>query len=143
MENKEVQEALSAVEDVESRARQAHVPWPGITAAGAALGLAFGAVLMDNPALTALGMIASFVLILVVEFGGKRTVRESFKQDAHAGEGTWSWKSFIGFVAVYTAGFTALQVLPHQNLPVAAATGAAVAGALIAAYGLMWNRLRP
>lgn len=140
MEYREAQEALRIIEQIEARASSSPTPWLGITATGIVTGVAFSAALMEKAGLTAIAVLATIILVVVMETTRKRAVRVAMKQEVRTEEETWSWKRFLLFMAAYTVIFGAIQLLPRENLPVAATTGAVTAAVLIAAAGLTWKR---
>lgn len=143
MDPNEVNESLAAVRDIEARAAQVPVPWAMVTAAGLTFGLGVGIMLAGN-VWGLLALIASMVIMLVMEMGSTRTVRTAMKQDVQAEENNWSWKRFLGFVALYTVFYIAMQVYadryPDGNTAVGIVVGIIAAVAVIAGYGLTWRR---
>ena len=139
----EVNESLAAVRDVEARAAQAPIPWGMITAAGIVFGLGVG-IMLAGHVWGLLVLLAAMVIMIVLDMGGKRTVRTAMKQDVHAEENNWSWKRFFGFIALYTVAYIGMQVLadryPDGNTVAGIVVGIIVAVATIAGYGLSWRR---
>ncbi|SDS32725.1 hypothetical protein [Corynebacterium timonense] len=140
---REATESLAAVRDVETRARDIPVPWGLISLVGIFMGLGAGAALAGS----FLGLAAFLLalgLVIYVEQGSRQPVRASMKQDPHADEGRWSWKSALAFLAVYTVVYVGMQVFMHY-FPDGNATAGVVVGVLTAAamtlfYGLTWRR---
>lgn len=139
----EVNESLAAVRDVEARAAQAPIPWGMITAAGIVFGLGVG-IMLAGHVWGLLVLLAAMVIMIVLDMGGKRTVRTAMKQDVQAEENNWSWKRFFGFIALYTVAYIGMQVLaeryPDGNTVAGIVVGTIVAVATIAGYGLTWRR---
>lgn len=139
----EVNESLAAVRDVEARAAQAPIPWGMITAAGIVFGLGVG-IMLAGHVWGLLVLLAAMVIMIVLDMGGKRTVRTAMKQDVQAEENNWSWKRFFGFIALYTVAYIGMQVLadryPDGNTVAGIVVGTIVAVATITGYGLTWRR---
>lgn len=139
----EVNESLAAVRDVEARAAQAPIPWGMITAAGIVFGLGVG-IMLAGHVWGLLVLLAAMVIMIVLDMGGKRTVRTAMKQDVQAEENNWSWKRFFGFISLYTVAYIGMQVLadryPDGNTVAGIVVGTIVAVATIAGYGLTWRR---
>lgn len=143
LEPSEARESLAAVRDVEARAASVPIPWGMITVAGLVFGLGIGITLAGH-IWGLLVLLAAMGIMIALDMGGKRTVRTAMKQDIQAEENNWSWKRFLGFVALYTVAYIAMQVLadryPDGNTVVGIVVGVVVAVTTIAAYGLTWRR---
>ena len=139
----EANESLAAVRDIEARAAQVPVPWGMVTAAGLTFGLGVGIMLAGN-VWGLLVMLVSLVLIIVLDFGSKRTVRTAMKQDVQQEENSWSWKRFLSFMVLYTIAYIGMQVYadhyPDGNTTVGIVVGIIAAAAMIAGYGLSWRK---
>ncbi|WP_143341220.1 hypothetical protein [Corynebacterium urinipleomorphum] len=143
MNPNEVNESLAAVRDIEARAAQAPIPWGMITVAGIVFGLGIG-IMLAGHVWGLLVLVAAMVVMLVLDTGSQRTVRTAVKQDVQAEENNWSWKRFLGFIALYTVAYIAMQVFadryPEGNTAVGIVVGTIVAAVTIAGYGLTWRR---
>lgn len=139
----EVNESLAAVRDIEARAAQMPVPWGMVTAVGLTFGLGVGIMLAGN-VWGLLVLLASLVLMIVLDFGSKRTVRTAMKQDVQQEENSWSWKRFLSFLVLYTIAYIGMQVYadhyPDGNTTVGIVVGIIAAAAMIAGYGLTWRK---
>lgn len=139
----EVNESLAAVRDIEARAAQLPVPWGMVTAAGLTFGLGIGLMLAGH-VWGLLVLLVSMVIMLVMEMGGRRTVRTAMKQDVQSEENTWSWKRFFTFVVLYATAYIGMQVYadryPDGNIAVGIVGGIIAAVAMIAGYGLTWRK---
>ncbi|MDK8625754.1 hypothetical protein [Corynebacterium appendicis] len=139
----EVNESLAAVRDIEARAAQVPVPWGMVTAAGLTFGLGIGLMLAGH-VWGLLVLLASMVIMVVLEMGGRRTVRTAMKQDVQSEENTWSWKRFFTFVVLYAIAYIGMQVYadryPDGNIAVGIVGGIIAAVAMIAGYGLTWRK---
>ena len=89
-------------------------------------------------------LLASLVLMIVLDFGSKRTVRTAMKQDVQQEENSWSWKRFLSFLVLYTIAYIGMQVYadhyPDGNTTVGIVVGIIAAAAMIAGYGLTWRK---
>ncbi|MCZ9293815.1 hypothetical protein [Corynebacterium meitnerae] len=148
MENKQmdastVRDSLEAVRDVEARAAHTPIPWPMIAAVSVVLGLGIG-LMLAGQVWGLLALIGSLVLMMVLEFSGKKAVRAAMKQDVQPDEGTWSWKRFLTFMVLYTIAYIGMQVFadryPDGNLAVGVTVGILATAAMIAGYGLTWRK---
>lgn len=143
VEPDEANESLAAVRDIEARAAQMPVPWGMVTAVGLTFGLGVGIMLAGN-VWGLLVLLASLVLMIVLDFGSKRTVRTAMKQDVQQEENSWSWKRFFTFVVLYAIAYIGMQVYadryPDGNIAVGIVGGIIVAVAMIAGYGLTWRK---
>lgn len=139
----DAREALRAAEDVESRATETTTsrPWAYIIPTGVVIGLAFGAALMEQVLITFLLIAATIILVWVTETRRKRTVRISYKQDIRPDDTTWSWTTFLFYMASYTVLYVGLQFLPRNNIAVAATAGTLIAIVFIVAASLTWGRV--
>lgn len=139
----EVNESLAAVRDIEARAAQLPIPWGMITAAGLTFGLGIG-IMLAGHVWGLLVLLVSMIIMIVLEMGGRRTVRTAMKQDVHSEENTWSWKRFFTFMALYTVAYIGMQVYadryPDGNTTVGIVVGIIAAVAMIAGYGLTWRK---
>ena len=139
----EVNESLAAVRDIEARAAQMPVPWGMVTAVGLTFGLGVG-IMVAGYVWGLLVLLASLVLMIVLDFGSKRTVRTAMKQDVQQEEDSWSWKRFFTFMGLYTIAYIAMQVYadhyPDGNTTVGIVVGIIAAAAMIAGYGLTWRK---
>ena len=139
----EVNESLAAVRDIEARAAQVPVPWGMVTAAGLTFGLGIGLMLAGH-VWGLLVLLASMVIMVVLEMGGRRTVRTAMKQDVQSEENTWSWKRFFTFVVLYAIAYIGMQVYadryPDGNIAVGIVGGIIAAAAMITGYGLTWRK---
>lgn len=139
----EVNESLAAVRDIEARAAQLPIPWGMITAAGLTFGLGIG-IMLAGHVWGLLVLLVSMVVMIVLEMGGRRTVRTAMKQDVQSEENTWSWKRFFTFIVLYTIAYIGMQVYadryPDGNTVVGIVVGILAAVAMIAGYGLTWRK---
>ncbi|MCQ4625730.1 hypothetical protein KBX18_09255 [Corynebacterium sp. CCUG 69979] len=139
----EVNESLAAVRDIEARAAQMPVPWGMVTAVGLTFGLGVG-IMVAGYVWGLLVLLASLVLMIVLDFGSKRTVRTAMKQDVQQEENSWSWKRFLSFLVLYTIAYIGMQVYadhyPDGNTTVGIVVGIIAAAAMIAGYGLTWRK---
>ncbi|MCT1685138.1 hypothetical protein M3A74_10030 [Corynebacterium appendicis] len=139
----EVNESLAAVRDIEARAAQVPVPWGMVTAAGLTFGLGIGLMLAGH-VWGLLVLLASMVIMVVLEMGGRRTVRTAMKQDVQQEENSWSWKRFLSFLVLYTIAYIGMQVYadhyPDGNTAVGIVVGIIAAAAMITGYGLTWRK---
>ena len=139
----EVNESLAAVRDIEARAAQMPVPWGMVTAVGLTFGLGVG-IMVAGYVWGLLVLLASLVLMIVLDFGSKRTVRTAMKQDVQQEENSWSWKRFLSFMVLYTIAYIGMQVYadhyPDGNTTVGIVVGIIAAAAMIAGYGLTWRK---
>ena len=139
----EVNESLAAVRDIEARAAQVPVPWGMVTAAGLTFGLGIGLMLAGH-VWGLLVLLASMVIMVVLEMGGRRTVRTAMKQDVQQEENSWSWKRFFTFVVLYAIAYIGMQVYadryPDGNIAVGIVGGIIAAAAMITGYGLTWRK---
>lgn len=139
----EVNESLAAVRDIEARAAQVPVPWGMVTAAGLTFGLGIGLMLAGH-VWGLLVLLVSMVIMLVMEMGGRRTVRTAMKQDVQQEENSWSWKRFLSFLVLYTIAYIGMQVYadhyPDGNTAAGIVVGIIAAAAMIAGYGLTWRK---
>jgi len=138
-----VRDSLEAVRDVEARAAHTPIPWTMIVAVGVAVGLGIG-LMLAGQVWGLLALIGSLVLMMVLEFSGKKAVRAAMKQDVQPDEGTWSWKRFLTFMVLYTIAYIGMQVFadryPDGNLAVGVTVGILATAAMIAGYGLTWRK---
>lgn len=139
----EVNESLAAVRDIEARAAQMPVPWGMVTAVGLTFGLGVG-IMVAGYVWGLLVLLVSLVLMIVLDFGSKRTVRTAMKQDVQQEENSWSWKRFLSFLVLYTIAYIGMQVYadhyPDGNTTVGIVVGIIAAAAMIAGYGLTWRK---
>ncbi|WP_273416509.1 hypothetical protein [Corynebacterium appendicis] len=139
----EVNESLAAVRDIEARAAQVPVPWGMVTVAGLTFGLGIGLMLAGH-VWGLLVLLASMVIMVVLEMGGRRTVRTAMKQDVQQEENSWSWKRFLSFLVLYTIAYIGMQVYadhyPDGNTAVGIVVGIIAAAAMITGYGLTWRK---
>lgn len=139
----EVNESLAAVRDIEARAAQVPIPWGMVTAVGLTFGLGIG-IMLAGHVWGLLVLLVSMVIMIVLEMGGRRTVRTAMKQDVQSEENTWSWKRFFTFIVLYTIAYIAMQVYadryPDGNTAVGIVVGILAAVAMIAGYGLTWRK---
>ncbi|EFK54497.1 hypothetical protein HMPREF0291_12155 [Corynebacterium genitalium ATCC 33030] len=139
----EVNKSLAAVRDIEARAAQVPIPWGMVTAAGLTFGLGVG-IMVAGYVWGLLVFLVSLVLMIVLDFGSKRTVRTAMKQDVQSEENTWSWKRFFTFIVLYTIAYIGMQVYadhyPDGNTAVGIVVGIIAAAAMIAGYGLTWRK---
>ena len=139
----EVNESLAAVRDIEARAAQMPVPWGMVTAVGLTFGLGVG-IMVAGYVWGLLVLLASLVLMIVLDLGSKRTVRTAMKQDVQQEENSWSWKRFLSFLVLYTIAYIGMQVYadhyPDGNTTVGIVVGIIAAAAMIAGYGLTWRK---
>lgn len=139
----EVNESLAAVRDIEARAAQVPVPWGMVTAAGLTFGLGVG-IMVAGYVWGLLVLLASLVLMIVLDLGSKRTVRTAMKQDVQQEENSWSWKRFLSFLVLYTIAYIGMQVYadhyPDGNTTVGIVVGIIAAASMIAGYGLTWRK---
>lgn len=139
----EVNESLAAVRDIEARAAQLPIPWGMITAAGLTFGLGIG-IMLAGHVWGLLVLLVSMVIMIVLEMGGRRTVRTAMKQDVQQEENSWSWKRFLSFMVLYTIAYIGMQVYadhyPDGNTTVGIVVGIIAAVAMIAGYGLTWRK---
>ena len=139
----EVNESLAAVRDIEARAAQMPVPWGMVTAVGLTFGLGVG-IMVAGYVWGLLVLLVSLVLMIVLDFGSKRTVRTAMKQDVQQEENSWSWKRFLSFLVLYTIAYIGMQVYadhyPDGNTTVGIVVGIIAAAAMIAVYGLSWRK---
>ena len=138
-----VRDSLDAVRDVEARAAHTPIPWTMIVAVGVAVGLGIG-LMLAGQVWGLLALIGSLVLMMVLEFSGKKAVRAAMKQDVQPDEGAWSWKRFLTFMVLYTIAYIGMQVFadryPDGNLAVGVTVGILATVAMIAGYGLTWRK---
>ena len=143
VEPDEANESLAAVRDIEVRAARVPVPWPMIVAVSAVFGLGIG-LMLAGMVWGLLVLVVSLVLIIVLEFSSKKSVRTAMKQDVQADEGTWSWKRFLTFMVLYTIAYIGMQVFadryPDGHAVVGIVVGIIATAVMIAGYGLTWRK---
>ena len=105
------------------------------------MGLAFFTALMEQVLITFLLIAGIIVLVLAVEGRRKSAVRISYKQEVRPDDTTWSWTTFLFYVATYAVFYVGLQFLPRNNIAVAATAGTLIAIVFIVATSLTWGRV--
>lgn len=145
LDPREAAETLAAVREIEARAHKLPVPWGLVTATGLLFGVGIGFMLAGY-VWGLLAFLASMVLIIVLEFSARRDVRTAMKQDVQTEDEPWSWKRFLGFMAVYTVAYIGFQLYadryPDGNVAVGIVGGVVATVAMIVGYGLTWGRLK-
>lgn len=143
VEPSQANESLAAVRDIEARAARVPIPWPMIVAVSAVFGLGIG-LMLAGMVWGLLALVVSLVLIIVLEFSSKKSVRTAMKQDVQADEGTWSWKRFLTFMVLYTIAYIGMQVFadryPDGHAVVGIVVGIIATAVMIAGYGLTWRK---
>ncbi|OFT81040.1 hypothetical protein [Corynebacterium sp. HMSC29G08] len=140
---RDARDALRAAEYVETRATETTTskPWAYIIPTGIAMGLAFFTALMEQVLITFLLIAGTIVLVWAVEGRRKSAVRISYKQEVRPDDTTWSWTTFLFYMASYTVLYVGLQFLPRNNIAVAATAGTLIAIVFIVATSLTWGRV--
>lgn len=143
MNARQAGESLAAVRDVEARATQSPIPWVMIVAVGLVFGVGLG-IMLAGHVWGLLFLLASMVLMVMLEWGNATSVRTAMKQDVQVEEKSWSWKRFCCFIAVYTVAYLGMQIYadryPEGSTVVGIVGGIAAAAVMIAGYRLTWRK---